>query len=1821
MTQANTDFGRVADDLRRAATSFALLTSSASLLGASLKEFREFEKQLVLTNAIAGGTVAQFEAMKNAARSFSLVTTTSALDAGAALQQLAQAGFTAQESLQGMAGVLLLAQATLTDVRVTADVLSSNIRAFGLATSDTTRVANVFTAAITGSLATMDKLAFAMRQVAPVAELAGLSIEETSAALGVLFNIGLRGEQAGTALRNIIIRLVRPLGEAGDLLRGAGIATRDATGEFRNLAEILTDIGNSNLGDAELARIFETEALAGAKAFINALQAVGDTGKNAYEELRDGITGTNRAIEIAAANLDTFDGAMGLFRNTISDVAKDLGEALAPTIISFTEFIREMVANFKALEPSQQLFRLQVVKWTAALVGGLSVLSAITILLRGLGIGSLVSYSTGMLAAAASTGTFGGSLAATTAVMQTFLIRTGAAAIGLKSFSASTAVGASLATRLTISMLGVQASMVATAASLKGLSLGALMVTPFGLAATGAIALTAGVYGVVKAFDALSFTSAELQDALVPIDNLENRLERANAREIADLLIGEGTAEEVRNRVDKIRNEMILAEGTLQGSDLSQFFGVGVESAKGNANASADAIKALDAQFAGVFEYLQAERAVEAAIAQAEEQGGEFSDFISRQLAFRSARAALLEKFEDLPNEAQVQIDELRGTFGELTAANQQSAELVKDYLAGESKATEAFLTALTTDGAEVAIPENLQPALIAIRSEEFLAAISGEAALKDLAEQIASADGAESIETIFREAFKAAGYDATRIEDIIITEIEVQSNALSDALNSLQLDLEVDIESLRIELLEQELALATSVGEAGRLASEIGLAKLVEDLNKLGADNRDALEKVIVDFGIDNREGQTEAIQAALDATDVDFDAAATSFAELLSGQAFLDAVTSRIDADTTTEEAAAIAQEEAEKFEKIAEIYIETLGEAGTVTPEQLDDLRAIFSANARLSAQAAVAGLGETDAAIADAIEDVEREAKRVARLLERQRKDAQRAFDDAERDRQQLADDRETAAKDALSSAREVEDLFRQAGDATRDAEEAYFEAIRGVGVGFREQFLFDLEVDNIAADAERQIASLQRQLQDIQSDFKGSPEQLNELVGQYDLLIDQIERTRDAEIASADSFSAQMDRRSAAIDLFIRDLQDVAFESDNTFTKVGAGIASAFAEFNRDIVTLVDITKDATLGFIDATSNAFSDFIFDGENAFENFKNSLLDISKQVVAGFAKAFLQQTISSITGGEGSIFGNAQQPSRFGDSGTPSVGTGGIFGKLFPGLAGGMSENEDPMRSDTTALQSALDQAGTDTDKAHQEFLDGQRNTWGMFTNDLQLVLDQTLAEINGLVGAGGGGSASTNSFAGVGASSPNSPVNNNYTPTGDAFFDGLATTADALGVSMRDLATVISYETAGSFDPRQRGPTTKHGQHRGLIQFGEPQAARNGVDFSTEQSAIETQFGANGAIVQYLKRNGFEEGMGILDLYSTINAGAPGLYSRSDANNGGTPGNVADKVGRFEEEGHYAAADRLLAGMNQAVPQLEQAAASISAGAGDIEMAGGQLNDTLVNPPMPANGGATGITAPTIASADGMLAEGASLEEVMQQMLTQTADTFEQFNTGLADVLNQVLQSIAQMGDGISAPSISAGGSGGGGFGGLGSLFGGGSGGGSGSTGSLGLGSLGGLNTSQGVGGLQSLFGFASQFFDTGGYTGNGAKMDPAGIVHKGEFVFDAEMTKKYLPLFEALHSGKTVDGYSNGGSVGFNSFGDNRMFANNGSFLNKVDDTSSQTTAQQRAGDSITMNVSYQMKGDGGSSDRSFRRSASQHAKRMAQQIEKAKRNT
>lgn len=153
------------------------------------------------------------------------------------------------------------------------------------------------------------------------------------------------------------------------------------------------------------------------------------------------------------------------------------------------------------------------------------------------------------------------------------------------------------------------------------------------------------------------------------------------------------------------------------------------------------------------------------------------------------------------------------------------------------------------------------------------------------------------------------------------------------------------------------------------------------------------------------------------------------------------------------------------------------------------------------------------------------------------------------------------------------------------------------------------------------------------------------------------------------------------------------------------------------------------------------------------------------------------------------------------------------------------------------------------------------------------------------------------------------------------------DAIRASAQRLGIDPSDLATALSYETSGTFDPWKAGPVTQWGQHRGLFQWGEPQRKKYGV---TQDMSVADQLKAG---EQYLTDAGVKPGHGLLDIYSAINSGRVGNYNATDANNGGAPGTVADKVAT-QMVGHRARATALL-GVDPQAAQQQPAAPGAAA----------------------------------------------------------------------------------------------------------------------------------------------------------------------------------------------------------------------------------------------------------------------------------------------
>ena len=260
--------GAVEGTARQARTAFTNVTSSATwqaaavgaaAIGAglvvSVRTAMEFEKAMSGVTAKVGGTSEEMAELNQLARDLGRNTQFSATQAAEGMDFLAMAGFKSNEIIAAMPGLLNLAAAGNLDLGAAADIASNILGGMNLKAGETARVADVLAKAATSSNVTVEMLGETFKFVAPVAAAAGVSLEELSAAAGLLGDAGIQASEAGTGLRSVLLRLAAPPTEAAAALDKLGVSTKDAQGNMRPFGDILRDVDRRfkelNLGSAD----------------------------------------------------------------------------------------------------------------------------------------------------------------------------------------------------------------------------------------------------------------------------------------------------------------------------------------------------------------------------------------------------------------------------------------------------------------------------------------------------------------------------------------------------------------------------------------------------------------------------------------------------------------------------------------------------------------------------------------------------------------------------------------------------------------------------------------------------------------------------------------------------------------------------------------------------------------------------------------------------------------------------------------------------------------------------------------------------------------------------------------------------------------------------------------------------------------------------------------------------------------------------------------------------------------------------------------------------------------------------------------------------------------------------------------------------------------------------------------------------------------------------------------------------------------------------------------------------------------------------------
>lgn len=323
--------------------------------GLAVKTTADFEAAMSRVKALSGASEADFARLTETAKQLGATTAFSASQAAEGMQFLAMAGYKTNEIIAAMPGLLDAAAAGQTDLGRTADIVSNILSGFGLAASETGRVADVLTKAFTSSNTSLEMLGDTMKYVAPVAKGVGLSLEEVAAAAGLLGNAGIQASQAGTALRAIFLRLADPPKEAAEALKQLGVQVTDSSGKMRPLSEILADMKNGMEGmtEAQKAAIASTIAGTEASAALLALLDAGpETLANFAKELQN-AGGT--AEHIAEEQLNNLHGQLIILKSGLEGMAIAIGEALLPYLKRFTEAVQWLVDRFNSLpDPVKQ---------------------------------------------------------------------------------------------------------------------------------------------------------------------------------------------------------------------------------------------------------------------------------------------------------------------------------------------------------------------------------------------------------------------------------------------------------------------------------------------------------------------------------------------------------------------------------------------------------------------------------------------------------------------------------------------------------------------------------------------------------------------------------------------------------------------------------------------------------------------------------------------------------------------------------------------------------------------------------------------------------------------------------------------------------------------------------------------------------------------------------------------------------------------------------------------------------------------------------------------------------------------------------------------------------------------------------------------------------------------------------------------------------------------------------------------------------------------------------------------------------------------------
>ncbi|EFJ6460173.1 TPA: phage tail tape measure protein [Escherichia coli] len=334
VTRARERYSRAQETAGKLKTGGALAIGAAAAGGYAAGRFLQpaigFGKEMSRVQALTriDKNSPQFKALREQALKLGSETPFTASDAASGQSFLAMAGFTPQAIQAALPGVLNMALAGGVELGETADIGSNILTQFNLTADQMDRVGDTLTAAFTRTNTDLRALGETMKYTGPVAAKLGISLEEAAAMAGMLASNGLRGSDAGTAMRASLSRLASPPKAAADALKELGVTVADARGKMRPMEDVLLDLYKATQKYGQVDQVSFFKDIAGEEAFVGLQTLVAAAGSGELQKLTRELQGArgevDRVAKVMADNLDgdlkNLDSAWEGLRIRISDL-------------------------------------------------------------------------------------------------------------------------------------------------------------------------------------------------------------------------------------------------------------------------------------------------------------------------------------------------------------------------------------------------------------------------------------------------------------------------------------------------------------------------------------------------------------------------------------------------------------------------------------------------------------------------------------------------------------------------------------------------------------------------------------------------------------------------------------------------------------------------------------------------------------------------------------------------------------------------------------------------------------------------------------------------------------------------------------------------------------------------------------------------------------------------------------------------------------------------------------------------------------------------------------------------------------------------------------------------------------------------------------------------------------------------------------------------------------------------------------------------------------------------------------------------------------